>query len=216
MTTITIVGGTGYAGSAIVREAARRGHDVVSFSRTIPEPVDQVAGVRYESGSMLDAAARSRAVSGSDAVVSALSPRGELDGRIVEADLELATLAAEHGARFGVVGGFSTLRTEEGGARMVDGDDLPPQFASEARQMGEVLNGLFETADTLDWFYISPAMQFGSYAPGENLGHYRVGGEVAFFDAEGVSAISGPDFALAIVDELEKPVHHRAHFSVAY
>jgi uncharacterized protein YbjT (DUF2867 family) len=55
MSTITVVGGTGYAGSAIVREAAKRGHDVVSFSRNVPAEEARVEGVRYETGSMLDA-----------------------------------------------------------------------------------------------------------------------------------------------------------------
>lgn len=216
MSIVTVIGGTGYAGSAIVKEAAGRGHDVISFSRTVPEADARVEGVRYEAGSMLDAEARTRAITGSDVVVSALSPRGELDGRIVEADLALAHLAGEEGVRFVVVGGFSSLRSELGGKRIAEGDDLPPEFAGEARQMVAVLESLIDTDDSVDWAFVAPAMNFGAYAPGESLGHYRVGGEVALFDSEGVSAVSGADFALAIVDEIEKPVHHRAQFSVAY
>jgi putative NADH-flavin reductase len=216
MSTITVVGGTGYAGSAIVREAAKRGHDVVSFSRNLPAEEARVDGVRYETGSMLDAEARLRAVTGSDVVVSSLSPRGELDGRIVEADLALADLAAEHGVRLGVVGGYSSLRLEEGGPRMAETDQLPPEFASEAKQMNEVLVRLGDAPEALDWFFVSPALNFGAYAPGESRGEYRTGGDVAFADAEGVSAVGGADFALAIVDEIETPKHRRAHFSVAY
>jgi putative NADH-flavin reductase len=216
MSTITVVGGTGYAGSAIVREAAKRGHDVVSFSRNLPAEEARVDGVRYETGSMLDAEARLRAVTGSDVVVSSLSPRGELDGRIVEADLALADLAAEHGVRLGVVGGYSSLRLEEGGPRMAETDQLPPEFASEAKQINEVLVRLGDAPEALDWFFVSPAMNFGAYAPGESRGEYRTGGDLAFADAEGVSAVGGADFALAIVDEIETPKHRRAHFSVAY
>lgn len=216
MSIVTVIGGTGYAGSAIVKEAVSRGHEVISFSRSLPGADSRVDGVRYEAGSMLDADARSRAVTGSDVVISALSPRGELDGRIVEADLALAELAGMHAVRFGVVGGFSSLRLEEGGARMAEGDQIPPQFAAEAKQMVDVLNALIKTGDPVDWFFLCPASNFGSHAPGEALGHYRVGGDVALFDAAGVSAISGADFALAIVDEIEKPVHHRAQLSVAY
>ena len=216
MSTITVVGGTGYAGSAIVREAAKRGHQVVSFSRSTPAEEARVEGVRYETGSMLDAEARLRAVTGSDVVVSSLSPRGELDGRIVEADLALADLAAEHGVRFGVVGGYSSLRLEEGGPRMAETDQLPPEFASEAKQMNEVLMRLGDAPEALDWFFVSPALNFGAYAPGESRGEYRTGGDLAFADAEGVSAVGGADFALAIVDEIDTPRHRRAHFSVAY
>lgn len=216
MTRITIVGGTGYAGSAVAREAASRGHEVVSYSRSLPAAADRVDGVTYETGSLVDPEVRARAVEGAEVVVSTLSPRGELDGRIVEVDRELATLAGEKGARFLVVGGFSSLRPAEGAPRFAEGDDIPPQFASEAKQMNEVLSELDETPASLDWVFFSPAQQFGSYVPGEALGRYRVGGDVVFVDADGISAISGADFALAIVDEIDTPAHHRAHVSIAY
>lgn len=100
--------------------------------------------------------------------------------------------------------------------RMADGDDLPPQFAGEAKQMNAVLTDLLAAPESLDWIYFSPAAQFGAFAPGEARGTYRVGGDVAFFDADGTSAISGADFALAIVDEIERPAHRRAQVSIAY
>ena len=70
--------------------------------------------------------------------------------------------------------------------------------------------------EELDWLFVSPASGYGSFAPGERTGSYRVGGESALFDADGNSNISGADFALAIVDEIENPRHHREHISVAY
>ncbi|MBD8611110.1 NAD(P)H-binding protein [Frigoribacterium sp. CFBP 13729] len=216
MTRITVVGGTGYAGSAIVAEAARRGHEVVSVSRSVPAEEARVEGVRYETGSLVDADVRARAVADAEVVVSSLSPRGELDGRIVEVDRELAALAEQHGARFVVVGGYSSLRLEEGGPRQAETGQIPPEYAGEALQMNEVLGELLASAGSLDFTFVSPAMQFGAYAPGEALGRYRVGGEVAFTDEAGVSAVSGADFALAIVDELETPAHRREHISVAY
>lgn len=216
MTRITVVGGTGYAGSAIVAEAARRGHEVVSVSRSVPAEEARVEGVRYETGSLVDADVRARAVDGAEVVVSSLSPRGELDGRIVEVDRELAALAEQHGARFVVVGGYSSLRLEEGGPRQAETGQIPPEYAGEALQMNEVLGELLGGSESLEFLFVSPAMQFGAYAPGEALGRYRVGGEVAFTDDAGVSAVSGADFALAIVDEIEKPAHRREHISVAY
>jgi putative NADH-flavin reductase len=209
MTRITVVGGTGYAGSAIVAEAARRGHEVVSVSRSVP------------AEEAVDADVRARAVADAEVVVSSLSPRGELDGRIVEVDRELAALAQQHGARFVVVGGYSSLRLEEGGPRQAETGQIPPEYAGEALQMNEVLGELLASAESLDaesldFVFVSPAMQFGAYAPGEALGRYRVGGEVAFTDDAGVSAVSGTDFALAIVDEIETPAHRRQHISVAY
>ena len=79
-----------------------------------------------------------------------------------------------------------------------------------------MLTALRETSDDVDWFCVSPAAGFGSYAPGEATGTYRVGGDVLLTDASGTSFISGADFALAFVDEIEQARHHRERFTVAY
>ncbi|MCU1587138.1 MAG: NAD-dependent epimerase/dehydratase family protein, partial [Frankiales bacterium] len=55
-----------------------------------------------------------------------------------------------------------------------------------------------------------------AWAAGDRTGSYRVGGDVALFDADGGSNIGGADFALAIVEEIEQAAHHRAHIGVAY
>lgn len=73
-----------------------------------------------------------------------------------------------------------------------------------------------QTPDDLDWFVLTPAAGFRVGEPGEALGKYRVGGDVLVKDSNGNSFISGIDFGLAVVDEIENPVHHRARFTVAY
>ncbi len=73
-----------------------------------------------------------------------------------------------------------------------------------------------EAPQGLDWVFVSPAGRYGAWAAGERTGSFRVGGDVALFDAEGGSNSSGPDFASAIVDEIDRPTHHRAHIGVAY
>lgn len=215
MSTLVVIGGTGYTGGNIVAEAAQRGHSVTSWSRNAPE--SPVVGVTYETGSLQDDENRQRAVAGADTVILALAPRGELENELAGIYARIAELAAASGARLGVVGGFSGLRPAEGAPRFAEGDDLPPQFAHEARVMTGVLETLLADApEGLDWFFVSPAANYGSYAPGEKLGTYRTGGEVAVFDEKGESAVSGVDFATAIVDEIETPAHHGEQFGVAY
>jgi putative NADH-flavin reductase len=213
MARITVIGGTGYAGTTIVREAAARGHEVTAYSRTAP--ADPVPGVRYEHGSMLDDAVRERAVGQADVVLSALSPRGELERELLSVDTRLAELAAAAGVRFGVVGGYSSLRPAPGEPRFAEGD-LPPEYAAEGRTMAAIADALLSAPESLDWFFVSPAAQYGAFAPGEATGAYRLGDDVAITDADGRSVISGADFATAVVDEIDNPKHQRAHFSVAY
>ena len=215
MVAITVLGGTGYAGSAIVREAVSRGHAVVSLSRTLPDR--QIAGARYLLASVLDPAAQAEAIAGAEVVISALSPRGALREHLLEVGRRLAQLAGQNGARFGVVGGFSALRPAAGAPRLVETQELPPEFAHEVQTMAALLVDLESgAAGDVDWFYVSPGMTFGAHVPGRATGSYRLGTDVALFDADNRSAISGADFAQAVVDEVENLTHHRQHFSVAY
>jgi uncharacterized protein len=78
-----------------------------------------------------------------------------------------------------------------------------------------VADDLPATPETLDWVFVSPAGKFGSFAPGERLGKYRVGHEVAVQPEDG-GAISGADYALGLVDLIEQGNHHRAHVNLAY
>ena len=211
MSKILIIGGTGYTGANVAAEAVSRGHQVTSYSRSAPKvPVD---GVAYTHGPAEDAV---RLVGDQDAVVATLSPRGDLAGRLLGLYQEIAAAAAAAGARLIVIGGFSSLRPAPGEPRFADGD-VPERFRSEAREMDAVREWLSGSAPgSLDWTLLSPAGGYGSWAAGERTGTYRVGGEVALFDEQGRSEISGADFALAVVDEIERDAHPRAHISIAY
>src|SRR4051812_34401182 len=127
MVTIVVFGGTGYTGANVVREAASRGHQVISVSRS--DPNEPIEGVEYETGTVDELAPR--LISGADAVVAALSPRGDMIGRLVAVYADLARLSAEAGARYLQVGGFSSLRPAAGEPRFVEGN-VPEQFRGEA------------------------------------------------------------------------------------
>lgn len=211
MAKVVVVGGTGYTGRNVVAEAASRGHQVVSVSRS--EPQDRVEGVEYVVGDAEQVAGS--VLPGADAVVATLSPRGAMAGRLVEVSSELARRSAEAGARYLHVGGFSSLRPAAGAPRFVEGD-VPEEYRAEALEGEATRQMLAERAPAdLDWVFISPAGGYGAWAPGERTGAYRVGGEVALVDAEGGSTISGADFALAVVDEIDTPAHHREHIGIA-
>jgi len=214
MTRIAVLGGTGYAGTNFVKEAAGRGHAVTSLSRSLP--AEPVAGVEYVQGSLGDAASVSAAIDGADAIIATLSPRGDNAGNLATAYQQLVADLAGSGKPIVFIGGFSSLRPAPDAPRFADGE-VPEAFAAEVHE----LNGFREWLQTSapadsDWIFVSPAGTFGSFAPGEALGHYRTSGEIAIFDENGESAISGADFALAVIDLVESGEHIGEHVSFAY
>jgi len=213
MTRIHVLGGTGYAGEAVVREAARRGHDVTSYSRTAPEsPVD---GVTYVHGSLLDPMFLASSVEGADVVFEALSPRGDMAGQVEGLFDQLVKLADDAGARLGVLGGASSLLDSEVGPRLIDLHEPPAEVLPEIMLGFTKLDVLRAAPESLDWFYLSPAQDFGAWLPQRVTGSYRTSDDVVLRDDEGASYIAAPDLALAVLDEVEQPAHHRSRFHVA-
>lgn len=214
MSRITVLGGTGYAGRAIVAEAARRGHEVVSFSRSLPE--ERIDGVEYAQGDVADEAALAAAVADADVIVAALAPRGALADAFRDVNRTVARLADAERARLFIVGGFSSLRPAPGADRYVaDLSHAPEAIHHELQTVAAVVtDDLPATPESFDWVFVSPAMGFGAHVPGERTGEYRVGDDVAV-DPEG-GAISGPDYAIGFVDLIESADRHRAHVNLGY
>ncbi|HET6704791.1 NAD(P)-dependent oxidoreductase [Amycolatopsis sp.] len=213
MAKLVVFGATGYAGGKISAEALRRGHEVVGVARnagSVPEGVDA------HEGSLHDEEFVAQVVKGADVVVVA-TPAREIDGKkLIDAVPALARIASEHGARLSFVGGAASLHVAEGGPRLFDTPEFPAEYKEEAGNHAEVLGLLREQPESLDWFYVSPAAEFGAWTPGERKGEFRVGGDVLLTDENGKSHIGGDDFAIAYVDEIEQQKHRRARFTVAY
>ncbi|MFC8427575.1 NAD(P)-dependent oxidoreductase [Streptomyces sp. NPDC057253] len=159
---------------------------------------------------MRDLAARS------DVLVVAV--RGSLDGEpflptLVPALLKAAT---EGGARIGVVGGAGSLHVAEGGPRVIDVAEVPAFVKAEMTAHAQTLKAPRAADTDVDWFCLSPAAEFGAHVPGERVGTFRLGARVMLSDADGRSFVSGADYALAFVDEIDKAAHHQGRLCVAY
>jgi uncharacterized protein len=214
MSRIVIFGGSGYAGGNIAREAVSRGHEVVSYTRNAPEaPVD---GVDYRVGSVADAELVAKAAADADQVVVAVKAE-DVDGAPLATYLPtLVDAAVAGGARLSFVGGAGTSLVSPGGRRLVDTPQFHDEWKPEALAHADVLAGLRQAPPELDWFYVSPAALFGSFAPGETTGAYRTGGDLLVTKDDGSSEISGADLALAYVDEIEQSAHARQRFTVGH
>ena len=128
----------------------------------------------------------------------------------------LVALAMPDDTRLSFVGGAGSSLVAAGGPRLVDTPDFHEEWKAEALAHAAVLDALRETPAELRWFYVSPAALFGSFAPGEATGSYRTGGDLLVTKEDGSSEISGADFALAYVDEIEQGRHPRQRFTTGY
>ncbi|CAI9403093.1 NAD(P)-dependent oxidoreductase [Aestuariimicrobium sp. T2.26MG-19.2B] len=200
---IAVIGATGYLGQHLVDEATARGHQVTSVSRS--------SGADFTSSDVAQ-----QVVADHDVVLVAVAPRGDMEGKVRPAIAQLAGFASDGGTRLGVVGGAGSLNVAGGGPRLVDTPEFPEAYKAESLEMADVLDDLRANETKLDWFYISPAAGFGGFAPGEKTGSYRLGGDVLLADEKGESFISGADFALAILDEVENRKHVNQRFTAAY
>lgn len=213
MSKIAIIGATGYAGGHIQAEALTRGHSVIAVSRSVAPA--QADGVEVRRGSMEDQALLQGLFADADVVIvatrSTVDDQPFLPARVGG----LLALAREHGTRLGFVGGAASLNVSPGGPRLLDTPGFPDAYRAEAATHAEVLGLLRADDSDADWFYVSPAALFGAHTPGQRTGGYRVSDDLLLTDADGNSQISGEDFAMAILDEVEHPAHRRARFHVA-
>jgi putative NADH-flavin reductase len=211
---LVLFGATGMVGSRIAAEAARRGYEVVAVSRSGRSPVDSPA-VTAVCGNASDPVQVAELVRGADAVISAVAPaRDGANPRepfLAAQESLLRGLRAAHVTRIVIVGGAGSLTTSSGVA-LVDTPEVPDELKPESRVHEEFL-GRLRAIDDLDWTYISPAAVL---APGERTNKFRIDGDDLLTDAEGHSSISAEDYAIALVDEVEKGEHPRTRISVAY
>ena len=201
---VALIGATGRGGSCILTELASRGHQVTAIARNV-DKVPALDGVTAKKGDVLDGPGLTALVSGHDAVISAV--------QFVPTDSELfiSAVRASGVPRFLVMGGAASLETAPG-VKLIDSPDFPPAYEAEARKAMAFL-GLLKKETELDWTFLSPALLI---EPGQRTGVFRIGGDQLLVDKKGDSKISFEDYAVALVDELEKPKHSRKRFSVAY
>ena len=65
----------------------------------------------------------------------------------------------------------------------------------------------------LEWSYLAPSAEM---KPGQRTGKFRLGSDELLVDATGHSNISVQDYAVTMIDELERPEHVRQRFTVGY
>ena len=204
MSKIAIIGATGRAGSQLLEEALRRGHSVTAIARD-PSRLQGREGVSTVALDVTRGEGLEQAVAGHDVVLSAAHfatvPAQAIIGPVKKAGVK----------RLLVVGGAGSLLLPSG-ERVIDAPDFPEAYKAEASAGGDFLQALRQEQQ-LDWTFLSPSAEF---VEGERTGSYRVGKDHLLVDAKGRSWITFADYAIALLDEVEKPAHSRQRITVGY
>jgi putative NADH-flavin reductase len=214
MKKIMLIGSSGMVGQRVLHEALNRGHHVTALVRDTSGTGEHRAELDYHTGDIFKPETIATAAVDHDVVVSAYGP-GQGDPNLVvkAAHALIEALTRVEPIRLIAVSGAGSLEVKPG-VQLVDAPDFPREWRAVALAHRDALDvyrkaGMAE----FDWTAISPAALI---APGTRTGHYRTGTDQLLADDKGKSHISAEDFAVAVVDEIEKPRFQGQRFTVGY
>ena len=204
---IAVVAANGRVAGKVIEEAVSRGFDVTGFGRK----ANNTKAQHYVQKDLFDLTKED--LQGFDAVVDAAGA-WTLDTMYVipKAAIYLADLLKGTETRMVVVGGAGSLYINKEHTSTVE---LQPTFP-DAYKPVSAAHGLalaeLRASENVKWTYISPAGDF--QAVGERTGKYILGGEELTLNSRNESVISYADYAIAMVDEIEKGNHIQQRISV--
>ena len=206
---IGIIGATGKAGSLIVNEAIKRGHEVTAIVRDAAKVQNAQINVVEKNVFDLTSADLEKV----DVIVNAFnSAPGQEEQHIEAGKVLIEALKGAANTRLVVVGGAGSLFVDEAKTtRVFETPDFPKEYFPTASNMGKNLEELQNT-NGIQWTYISPG---GFFNPaGKRTGAYQKGGDILTLNSKGDSYISYADYAIAVLDEIENPQSINKRFSV--
>ena len=206
---IAIIGATGKVGRLIMKEAVDRGFGVTAIVRNASKITETNIKVLEKDIFNLTALE----LTAFDVVISTYrAPDGEEHLYVEAGRVLVEALKDTLNTKLIVVGGTGSLFVdEEKTTRLMDTPDFPDFVLPTAVNAGKQLEELQKT-DSITWTYISPA---GFFDPeGKRTGSYKVGKDHVILNSKGESYISYADYAIAVVDEIEKPQHVNERFTV--
>jgi uncharacterized protein len=217
---IALFGATGMIGQRILNEALSRGHKVVAIVRDVTKIPTNKPGLSAKPGDVLKPESVAVAVAGNDVVVSSYGPGAGDPQQVIQAARALIEGIAAASQNTGkpirliMVGGAASLEVAPG-LLLLDAPNFPAAWKGVASAHRDALEVLRKegTAAGINWTYFSPA---AFIQPGERTGKYRTGTDQLLTDGKGESRISAEDYAVALIDEIEKPHFAGKRFTAAY
>ena len=213
---IVLIGASGFIGSAILKEALDRGHEVkavVRHTEKITVVHKNLTLIKADVSSIDKVIEVSK---GADAVISAYNP-GWKNPDIAEETTMVYGIILEGVRKSGVnrllvVGGAGSLFISPG-KRLMDSGAIPESYMPAIKALANVYLIALMAEKKIDWVFFSPA---GNIEPGLRTGKFRLGKDDMVVNDKGESKISVQDYAVAMIDEAEKPAHHRERFTIGY
>jgi len=216
MKRIVLIGASGFVGSAIMEEALNRGHEVTAIVRN-PDKISTQSPWLIVKGADVSTPEVVEEISkGADVVISAYNP-GWTNPAIYEDTLKVYPAILDGVKKAGIerllcVGGAGTLFASPG-VRVMDSGVIPDNVMPGVKALGEFYLNILMNEKDIDWVFFSPA---GTIAPGSRTGNFRLGKDDLIVDGNGNSRISVEDYAMAMIDEVEEPQHHKERFTIGY
>ena len=212
---IAIIGATGFVGTSIRKEAVSRGHQVLALTRS-PQKITSSDTLAVREIDVNDSEALAQALAGYGVVVHAFAPprSDSVQERIAgqtRGTQSIIKAAKQAGIeRLVAVGGAGTAEVAPG-VPLMNSYFFPPEYEGGARSTA-VIKDLLYAEKSMDWVFVSPPNILES---GLRTGKYRIGKDNLVIElASGRSYMSVEDYALAMLDEIENPRHHRQRFTV--
>lgn len=204
---IAVVAANGRVARKVITEALGRGIDVTAFVRG----ENNTDAKKFVVKDIFDLT--SDDLKGFDVVVDAFGAwKPELLPQHSTTLAHLCDILAGTETRLVIVGGAGSLYVNpEHTVQVIDTPDFPEEFKPLAGAQVKQLAELRERKD-VRWTYISPASDF--QADGERTGKYILGGEELTLNSKGESIISYADYAIGMVDEIEKGNHIQQRISL--
>jgi uncharacterized protein len=217
---IAILGSTGFVGAFILSEALTRPELAITAIVRSPNAITPHQQLTVVKGDVFDTQGLTDALRGHDVVIHAYHPgRGANDSEVYDKSVagHEAIIAATRAAgvpRLVCVGGAASLMTAEG-KEYLDSSHWDKEFDPYRNAIlgTRALYYLLKPVTDIDWVFLAPSAWL---RPGARTGTFRTGKDDMLFAADGTSSISNEDYALALIDEVIAPKHHRERFTVGY
>ncbi|MCK9899271.1 potassium transporter TrkA [Parafrankia colletiae] len=214
MARIVVLGAGGQVGRSIVAEAVKRGHEVTAVDQDQNQMKSLPRKANAMTGDVTSRDVVAQQAQGADVVVIALAGCARPEhANVARVMVDVASKLGNKAPSVIHVGNGGLLENTDG-ERIVDTQEFPAGERKEALDQADALDVLRAAKGSVKWSFITPPPR--NFGPGRRREAYRTAGDRPVMDSQGNMGISHEDFAIAVLDEAEKPKFRNKRYTVGY